>query len=121
MILAEWPIGKFLLAIGMTVRYTLGMIDGAVGSDIDRKEIILGNLRSRYRHRFDYYSDRPNAAAAVHHGRAGRQDCRLPCLLHPADRRDGLGRFDSFRELDVNAVLLVLPRHGGPRPEPLYR
>ena len=89
--------------------------------ELERKEIILGNLRSRYRHRFDYLSNRPIAAAAVHHGGARRQNCRLPCFFRPADRRNGLGRFDSFRELDVNAVLLVLPRHADPWPEPLHR
>lgn len=92
-----------------------------MGSDIDGKDITLGNLRSRYRHRFDDNYYRPIAATAFHHGSARRQNCRLPCLLHPADRRDGLGRFDSFRELDVNAVLLVLPRHADPWPEPLHR
>jgi len=96
-------------------------VDAAVGSDIDRKEIILGNLRSRYRHLFDYNSDRFIADTAFHHGGTRRQDCRLHRVLHPADRGNGLGYFDSFRALDINAVLLVLPRHAGPWAKPVHR
>ena len=92
-----------------------------VSIDIGRKEIILGNLCSRYRHRFDHYSDRFIADTAFDHGSARRQNSRLYCVLHPADRGNGLGHFDSFRALDINAVLLVLPRHAGPWPEPVHR
>ena len=99
------------------------MIDESINrsANITWKEIILGKLRSRYRHRFEYHSDRPIADSAFHHGSARRQDRRLHRILHPANRRDGLGGFDSFRELEVDAVLLVLPRHGCPREKPLHR
>ena len=99
------------------------MIDESINrcANITRKEIILGQLRSRYRHRFEYHSDRPIADSAFHHGSARRQDRRLHGVLYPADRRDGFGRFDSFGELEVDAVLLVVSRHGGPREKPLHR
>ena len=86
-----------------------------------RKEFTLGKLRSGYHHCFEHHSDRPIADSAFHHGSARRQNYRLHCVLHPADRRDGFGRFDSFRAIHVDTVLLVLPRHGGPRKEPLHR
>lgn len=83
--------------------------------------MILGKLRSRYHHRFEYRSDQPIADSAFHHGSARRQGRRLHGVLYPANRRDGFRRFDSSRELEVDTVLLVLPRHGGPREKPLHR
>ena len=85
------------------------------------KKLILGKLRSRYHHRFEYHSDRPIADSAFHHGSARRQDRRLHRVLYPADCRNRVGHIDSFRELEVDAVLLVLPCHGGPREKPLHR
>ena len=95
--------------------------DGALGSDIDRKELILGKLRCRRRHRVEYNSYRPIAATAIHHCGARWQNNRLHCVLYPADPCDRHGRIDSPGELDIDEILSFLPRHGEPRPESLHR